>query len=157
MKLDKKIHFYFDFLSPFGCFGSLRIDELAKRHNLECEWHPILLGVSVLKVMGLPPIAEVPLKGAYIRNDANRYSRRHKVKLGRPLGAPQINPLLPARIISWLKLENILLAQNLAAELYSAHWQDDRDISDPQVAFQIAQQKGINVAELMEAIESGDA
>ena len=157
MNLDRKIHFYFDFLSPFGYFGSLRINELAKRHDLECEWHPILLGVSVLKVMGLPPIAELPLKGAYIRNDAARYSRRHKIKLGRRLGAPQVNPLLPARIVSWLKLENYLLAQNLAADLYSAHWQEDKDISERQVAFQIAQKNGIDVVVLSEAIESGEA
>ena len=53
MPVDGKIHFYFDFLSPFGFFGSLRVNELAEHHGIQCEWHPILLGISVLKVMGL--------------------------------------------------------------------------------------------------------
>ena len=107
MPNDGKIHFYFDFLSPFGYFGSLRVNELAMRHKIDCEWHPILLGISVLKVMGLPPIAELPLKGAYIRKDAERYARRHKLKLKRPFGSPQINPLLPARMVAWLSLIHI--------------------------------------------------
>ena len=34
MPNDGKIHFYFDFLSPFGYFGSLRVNELAMRHKM---------------------------------------------------------------------------------------------------------------------------
>ena len=95
---DKKLHFHFDFLSPFGYLASLRIDDLTLKYQWECEWHPMLLGVTVLKIMGLPPIAELPLKGPYIRKDAERYMRRHNIVLGRALGSPQINPLLPARV-----------------------------------------------------------
>ncbi len=61
MSDQRIVHFYFDFLSPFGYFGSLRIDGLAAAHGYDVEWHPMLLGVSVMKVMGLPPIAELPL------------------------------------------------------------------------------------------------
>ena len=32
------IRFYFDFISPFGYFASLRIDELARRHGREVDW-----------------------------------------------------------------------------------------------------------------------
>jgi hypothetical protein len=41
------IQFHFDFISPFGYFASLRIDELARRHGREVEWTSMLLGVSV--------------------------------------------------------------------------------------------------------------
>jgi 2-hydroxychromene-2-carboxylate isomerase len=51
------INFYFDFISPFGYFASLRIEELGRRHGREVEWTSMLLGVSVLKVMGIPPVA----------------------------------------------------------------------------------------------------
>ena len=134
MPVDGKIHFYFDFLSPFGFFGSLRVNELAEHHGIQCEWHPILLGISVLKVMGLPPIAELPLKGAYIRKDAERYARRHQLKLKRPFGSPQINPLLPARMVSWLKTQDHLESQKLAKRLYSAHWFENLDISNKDIS-----------------------
>ena len=42
------LHFYFDFISPFGYFASLRIEELASRHGRSVDWHSRLLGGSVL-------------------------------------------------------------------------------------------------------------
>ena len=50
------MRFYFDFISPFGYFAALRIDALAARYGREVEWRPMLLGVTVLKVMGLKPL-----------------------------------------------------------------------------------------------------
>ena len=157
MPNDGKIHFYFDFLSPFGYFGSLRVNELAMRHEIDCEWHPILLGISVLKVMGLPPIAELPLKGAYIRKDAERYARRHQLKLKRPFGSPQINPLLPARMVAWLKTRNHSKSHQLASKLYSAHWSENLDISDKEIALQVAEETDLNIQDLNNALESGEA
>jgi hypothetical protein len=43
----------------------------------------MLVGVSVLKVMGLPPVVELPLKGLYVINDAHRYARQHRVPFQR--------------------------------------------------------------------------
>ena len=157
MPVDGKIHFYFDFLSPFGFFGSLRVNELAEHHGIQCEWHPILLGISVLKVMGLPPIAELPLKGAYIRKDAERYARRHQLKLKRPFGSPQINPLLPARMVSWLKTQDHFESQKLAKKLYSAHWFENLDISNKDISFEIAESLDVNIQKLKRALEDGEA
>ena len=157
MSTDRTIHFHFDFLSPFGYLASLRIDDLAEKHKRYCEWHPMLLGISVLKIMGLPPIAELPLKGPYIRNDAARYARRHNVTLGRALGSPQINPLLPSRLVCWLKFSQPLLAREVAGALYSAHWEFDRDISDMNIAMEILESKGGNKTEFLEVINNGDA
>ena len=43
----------------------------------------MLLGVSVMKVMGLKPLLETPLKSDYVLNDAARYMRQHGLKLAR--------------------------------------------------------------------------
>jgi 2-hydroxychromene-2-carboxylate isomerase len=69
------IDFYFDFLSAFGYFASLRIDAIAARHGRRVEWHCMLLGVSVMKVMGLKPLLDTPLKSDYVLRDAPRYMR----------------------------------------------------------------------------------
>ena len=42
------IRFWFDFISPYGYLASLRIDELAARHGRTVDWHPLLVGVTVL-------------------------------------------------------------------------------------------------------------
>lgn len=97
------IQFYFDFISPFGYFASLRIDDLARRYGREVEWTSMLVGVSVLKVMGLPPIVELPLKGPYVINDAKRYARQHQVAFERPSTSPTSRPVEAGRAFAWAK------------------------------------------------------
>lgn len=98
------LHFYFDFISPYGYFASLRIDELAAQYGREVEWHPMLLGVSVMKVMGLKPLPDTPLKGPYTRNDVLRYAREHKIALKHDFDAPGMNPLTCGRAFAWARV-----------------------------------------------------
>ena len=46
------IDFYFDFISPYGYLASTQIDKIAAKHDREVIWHPFLLGVTVMNVMG---------------------------------------------------------------------------------------------------------
>jgi 2-hydroxychromene-2-carboxylate isomerase len=50
---DMPIRFYFDFISPFAYLGSVAIERLAARLGREVEWRPVLLGITVLKIMGM--------------------------------------------------------------------------------------------------------
>lgn len=131
------VDFYFDFISPFGFFASLRIDELAARHGYATRWHSMLIGVSVLKVMGMKPLLETPLKGPYILRDANRYARRHGIALGRRLDAPMADPRPAGRAFHWLAEHRPPQAKAFAQAVYSAYWRDDRDIADSGVLGEI--------------------
>ena len=71
------LHIHLDFISPYGYFASLRVEALAARHGRTVAWHPMLLGVAVLKVMGLKPLMDTPLKGDYVDRDVRRYAREH--------------------------------------------------------------------------------
>lgn len=110
----KPIQFYFDFISPFGYFASLRIDELARRYGREVEWTSMLVGVSVLKVMGISPIVELPLKGQYVINDAKRYARQHQVAFERPTSSPTSRPVEAGRAFAWAKEVDPAAAKRLA-------------------------------------------
>ena len=105
------VHFWFDFISPFGYFASLRIDELAGRAGRRVEWHPLLVGVTVMKVMGLKPLLDTPLKKDYVLRQAARYARRHGVALKRGVSAPPMNPLPVARLFAWLRVHGNRPAQ----------------------------------------------
>ena len=97
------IDFYFDFLSSYGYAASLRIEAIAGRHGREVRWHIMLLGVAVMKVMGLKPLLETPLKGDYVRRDFARYERRHGLELARTLSDPMMDPRPAARAFCWVK------------------------------------------------------
>ncbi len=151
------LQFYFDFISPYGYFASLRIEELAARHGREVEWRPMLLGVAVMKVMGLKPLLETPLKGDYIRRDVLRYARRHGVPLERDLNASVGNPLPPARAFYWAKKHHPRAAPALAHALYHAFWAEGRDLSTPEALRQVALPMALDRDALVEGAASEEA
>ncbi len=151
------LHFYFDFISPFGYFASLRIEELAARHGRTVEWHAMLLGVSVLKIMGLKPLLETPLKGDYIRRDALRYMRRHGLQLQRGLDDPVMDPRAAGRAFHWVKHHRPELAAALAHAIYHAYWAEGRDLSGAEAVAAIALPAGLDSDWLREGIQSSEA
>lgn len=130
--------FYFDFVSPYGYFASLRIEELAAAHGRSVDWRPMLLGVSVLKVMGLKPLLDTPLKGDYIRRDVLRHARRHGIRITRDLAAPVGNPLPAARTVHWIRQHHPELAAPMVHALYHAFWSEGRDLSTPEAVAAVA-------------------
>jgi 2-hydroxychromene-2-carboxylate isomerase len=161
MTAPEPLHFYFDFISPFGYFASLRIDALAARHGRIVQWHPMLLGVSVMKVMGLKPLLDTPLKGPYTANDVRRYARLHGITLGRATNAPMMNPLTAGRAFAWARQHRPDAAKALAQAMLHAYWHDGIDLSEPAalLAIHIPPQFSatVSAAELITAAQSPEA
>jgi 2-hydroxychromene-2-carboxylate isomerase len=155
------LHFYFDFISPFGYFASLRIDALAARHGRTVQWHPMLLGVTVMKVMGLKPLLDTPLKGPYTANDVRRYARLHGIKLGRAPDAPMMNPLTAGRAFAWAAHHHPDAAKAIAQALLHAYWVDGVDLSAPQSLLAVALPDhvlaSVSAAELVDGAQSAQA
>ncbi|MFN0163784.1 MAG: 2-hydroxychromene-2-carboxylate isomerase [Burkholderiales bacterium] len=151
------IDFYFDFVSPFGYFASLRIDALAEKYGREVEWHSMLLGVSVLKVMGSKPLLSVPLKGDYLRRDVARYKRRHGLVLARKSDDPMMDSRWCGRAFHWVKAHLPGREKALARALYQAYWVEGRDLGTPQAAAAAVATAGFDAAMLEEEIRNDDA
>ncbi len=161
MTAHAPLHFYFDFISPFGYFASLRIDALAARHGRSVLWHPMLLGVSVMKVMGLKPLLDTPLKGPYTATDVRRYARLHGNTLGRATDAPMMNPLTTGRAFAWARRHHPDAAKALAQAMLHAYWVDGVDLSQPAALLGIALPDDVlatfSAAELAAAAQSHEA
>ncbi len=124
------VDFWFDFISPYGWLASLRIDELAARHGRVVRWRPMLLGVSVLKVMGLKPVMETPLKRDYVPREIARYARRHGVRVVRDLAAAPMNPLPAARLFAGLARHAPGAAKPFARAVMQRYWVGDQDMDE---------------------------
>lgn len=151
------IEFHFDFISPFGFFASLRIDEIGARHGYATDWQSMLVGISVLKVMGLKAIPATPLKGEYARNDAERYCRRHGIELARPFGETPANPLPAGRSFHWARKHAPEQAKALAKAIFAAYWLEGRDIGSLDLVLDLAGHHGIDRSALAEGHASGEA
>jgi 2-hydroxychromene-2-carboxylate isomerase len=151
------IQFYFDFISPFGYFASLAIDELTQRHGYAVQWRPMLLGVSVMKVMGLKPLLETPLKGDYLRRQMGRHIRQKGLLLKRQPDDPMMDPRACARAFYWTARHAEPWAKPLARMLLHRYWSEGEDLTTAQQIVAGPLPEGMNSMQLSEGIASDDA
>lgn len=149
--------FHFDFISPYGYFASLQVERLAAKHGRAVDWRPMLLGVAVLKVMGLKPLLDTPLKGDYVRRDVRREARRRGLQLERDLAAPVGNPLPAARAFYWVRHHHPEHQAALVHALYHAYWAEGRDLSTPDAVAAVRLPAGLQPRELAEGAASEEA
>ena len=136
------LQFHFDFSSPYGYLASQKIEALAARHGRAIDWRPMLLGAA-FKVAGTQPLTSIPLKGDYTKRDLPRSARYHGVPFRMPSKFP-IATQAPARIVLWQKAIDPGASAPLVKALYRAYFVDDRDISNPDVAADVAAEAGFN-------------
>ncbi len=140
--MSAPVEFYFDFSSPYGYFAACGIDALAAKHSREVSWRPILLGV-VFKTTGGKPLPELPLKGDYARIDMHRCARQAGIPFKLPAKFP-IAAQVPSRAVYWAETQGPRRARQLGLALYRALFAEGRDISDPEVAADVAAAQGLS-------------
>jgi 2-hydroxychromene-2-carboxylate isomerase len=141
--MSAPILFYFDFSSPYGFMASQRIEALAAWHGRSVEWRPMLLGVA-FKQTGSAPLTEIPLKGDYARRDFERSARFHGIEGFRFPSRFPIPTQAAGRIVTWVRREKPQAAAAVAGALYRAYFVDDRDISSPDIAADVAGEAGMD-------------
>lgn len=147
------LDFYFDFISPYGWIGAEQVGALARCFGREVRWHPILLRMTVIEAMGLPPPLQTPLKGAYMRHDIGRSLRYHGLILA-PNARFSFSPLNAARAVLWAKTWAPDRVEPLVLSLYRAHWSDGRDISVAETVLDIVASTGLPRAAAVDALQS---
>jgi 2-hydroxychromene-2-carboxylate isomerase len=136
------IRFYFDFISPFAYLGSVAIERLAARLGRDVEWRPVLLGITVLKIMGMKPLMETPLKGPYLQRDFIRQAAYLDIPVA--AGAQRIEPLPPMRAFVALGAQDPARAKRFAQEVFHARWVRGENPSTPEGLALIGRRLGID-------------
>lgn len=144
------LEFYFDFSSPYGYLAATQIDALAAKHDRSVTWRPILLG-AVFKVTAQRPLADIPVKSDYANRDFARSARLYGVAFRLPSRFP-IGTVAPARAFYWIDDRDAAFARRYALAAYRAYFVDDRDISEPEVAADVAASVGFNKEEIASAL-----
>lgn len=151
------IEFWFDFISPFGYLASLRVDELAAKQGRTVLWRPILLGVTVLRIMGLKPIPQTPLKAEYALKEIDRYQRRHGHSIGRDLARPPMAPVPAARAFVALQHLAPVHATSFARAVLHTYWQEGIDMDTAELLQAVGVAAGVPEGVLAEALSTPQA
>jgi 2-hydroxychromene-2-carboxylate isomerase len=150
------ITFYFDPISPFGYLGSVQIERVAARFQRQVEWKPVLIGVTILQVMGLKPVPETPLKGDYMRHDALRLAEFFDVPF-RYHGLKGINSVAALRAFVALNERDPAIAKAFAQRIFDRLWVRGLDITSPDDVAEEAAELGLGAEGLRRDMASDDA
>lgn len=153
--MAEPVGFYFDFISPYGYFAAGGIERIAAKHGRTVDWRPMLLGIAVMKVMGLKPLLDTPLKGDYVRRDTVRTARF----LGLPYKSAggEMVPLPPARAFVWLKARDAEKAVEFARAVQARHFGEGIHSTTPEGLAPVAARFGLEGDRFREAIEGEEA
>jgi 2-hydroxychromene-2-carboxylate isomerase len=145
------LDFYFDFSSPYGYLAAQKIEALAALHGRTVSWRPLLLGV-VFRQTGSAPLTAIPLKGEYSKRDFARSARFHGVEFQMPAMFP-IPSQNPSRIVLWARTQGGDAASRVAKALFHAYFVEGLDISNADVAAEVAGRAGFDAAQARAAID----
>lgn len=123
------IEFHFDFISPYALPGLVAIERVAAKHCRRIEMHPMLLGVSVTEVMGLPMLIDTPLKSDYMLMDVPRVYSFLGVPYKAAVERYVISVPVPHRLFCWMLGQDRARAQRAAREMLVANWSEGSDVS----------------------------
>lgn len=154
--MNRPIEFFFDFISPYGWFAAERVGELTRRHGRTVTWRPLQLKVTVLHAMGLPPLLETPLKGAYLLHDAARSARLYGLAW-RPPSPITFSSVAAARAVIWAAGQADLDIEALVLALYRRAWANGGDISTAGAVTDVAASIGLDRQQVRTGLESPEA
>ncbi len=149
MSDTKVIDFYFDFLSPYGYFGSTQIDALAARHGYSVNWKVFLVGAAFKKTGQQRAVNRSVLDQQYGLRDILRQA----AYFGAPFKFPKVfgtSVLPPSRAYYWLYDRDKSLAQQFAKKVYHNVFALDIDMRKPENLEPILNGLGITPQELIE-------
>ena len=146
----KSFEFYFDFGSPYSFLAHEQIKKIEKEKEIKVKYMPILLG-ALLKLAGLKPLVDIPIKGKYMVRDCKLCAEKHNIEF-------KFNNYFPIATLNLMRCvlvaEKKDFAQNFINKVFDAIWKDGINLNDDIIVEKLLKNLDINPKTfLMEAID----
>lgn len=150
--MGKKLEFFYDCSSPWTYLAFTKIEDLAKRHNADLVWRPILVG-GVFNAVN-PSVYEtrerpVKPKARYYAKDLQNWAHLYKLKIGQPTVFP-VNSVKAMRG-AFVAHEHGEISP-YSRRVFESYWGEDRDVSKDEVLRDIVRAVGLDEDEYFRKI-----
>ena len=154
--MRKKLEFFYDCSSPWTYLAFTKIEDVARRHDAELIWRPILVGglfntvnPSVYESRAKP----VPVKARYYVKDLRDWARFYGLKIGNPTVFP-VNSVKAMRG-AFVANEHRAIVR-YSRRVFESYWGEDKDISKDEVLREIVLETGLDEKEFFTKIASNE-
>ena len=146
--MTKTVEFFFDVGSPASYLAWTQLDAIAKRHDAQIIWRPMLLG-AVFQAVGNTSPASVPAKGAYMLQDLKRFAKMYDVPF-------RFNPFFPLNTMQLMRGVTAYLEQPefqaYLTVVFKGIWAEKLNMESPEVVADVLSKAGIDATDFMNRI-----
>ena len=152
--MSKKLEFFYDCSSPWTYLAFSKIEDVARRHNADLIWRPILVG-GVFNAVN-PSVYEtrerpVKPKARYYAKDLQDWAHLYGLKIGQPTVFP-VNSVKAMRG-AFVAHEHGKISP-YSRYVFEQYWGENRDISKDEVLRDIVKMAGLDEKEYFSKIAS---
>lgn len=152
--MGKKLEFFYDCSSPWTYLAFSKIEEVARRHNADLIWRPILVG-GVFNAVN-PSVYEtrerpVKPKARYYAKDLQDWAHLYGLKIGQPTVFP-VNSVKAMRG-AFVAHEHGKISPYSRC-VFEQYWGENRDVSKDEVLRDIVKLVGLDEKEYFTKIGS---
>jgi len=151
------LDFYYDFGSPNAYFAWKALQGVSERTGLEVIMHPVLIGGIFKSTGNQPPwqaFGNVPNKMKYMQLEIQRFIKEHGLTKFKFNSAFPINTLLAMRAA--IAAQNAGVHEAYYPVVFKAIWEDDKNISQPEILAKVLNEAGLDGAALVTATQNPD-
>ena len=146
--MTKTVEFFFDVGSPASYLAWTQLDAIAKRHDAQIIWRPMLLG-AVFQAVGNTSPASVPAKGTYMLQDLKRFAKMYDVPF-------RFNPFFPLNTMQLMRGVTAYLEQPefqaYLTAVFNGIWAEKLNMESPEVVADVLSKAGIDATDFMNRI-----
>lgn len=151
------LDFYYDFGSPNAYFAREALKSVTKRTGLLVIEHPVLIGGIFKMTNNQPPwmaFSQCSQKMAYMQLEIKRFIEDHKLVEFQFNSAFPVNTLLAMRTA--IAAQKAGVHDRFVGPVFKAMWENDKNISEPQVLISVLKDAGLDGERLVTASQQPD-
>jgi 2-hydroxychromene-2-carboxylate isomerase len=154
--MSRTIDYYFSLVSPWAYIGHAPFMEIARRHGLDINYKPVFLGRVFAETGGLPLAQRHPARQRYRLVELQRWRDKRGLNFNiQPKHWP-FDVTLADRFVIAINAAKTD-ADPFLRKAFAAVWEDDRNLADPVVIAELAEQAELDSSALMEVAQGSTA
>jgi 2-hydroxychromene-2-carboxylate isomerase len=147
--MPRTIDYYFSVVSPWAYIGHAPFMAIAQRHGLDVNYKPVFLGRVFAETGGLPLAQRHPARQRYRQLELKRW----RDKRGLPLNIQPKHWPFDVTLADRFVIAITTMRQDpdpFLRRAFAAIWAEDRNLGDPLVLAELAEEADLDSTTLME-------